>query len=518
MIYNLDQFIIDTVRFEVVRGGEEVVLQPKAKRLLIALVEADGALVTKAKIIDELWDGRAISDSALSSQVKALRKALGDTDRPYRIIGTAHGEGFRILAPIEKAGAAVPAQVSPVGEEAEQPVIGERPRIAVLPFRTIGTDRYAPLTEALPDEIITALSRSRSMHVLARGSSFQFPSLTSDLAAVREKLDVQYCLSGSIEEAGERLVIRVELADTRDGSVVWSNEFEAPREAIHEIRSDIVGQVVAGIDFRTPLHEMERLRLIVPDKLSAWENYHVGISNVFSLGRPDYVVATDHFRRAIAIDPWFSRAHAGLSHVNWWQMVQQNQDIGAAAREEMFRAADEAVAADPLDPFASLVRGRSAWLAGRIEEAITWFKRSINLSPSYGMAHGAMANLNTLIGRPDVAMPHVEQAIHLSPIDPWRHNMYAVQAALFLQQGRFEEAAKATDNSMVIPHDSLIVLQCGVVAYHFAGRGEDADRLAKLIIRANPNSDLGGSRRAIPVNSEAFRKLQDDAFAAHGLA
>ena len=520
MKYELDQFIVDADRFEIRRGEEEIVLQPKAKKLLFLLLEAEGGLVTKAKIFDRLWDGRAVSESALTSQVKALRKAFDDTERPHRIIGTAHGEGLRILAPVTVLDDSVSARPAQVQEEpTDTPPAGERPRVAVLPFRLVGAgSKFLSLAEALPDEIITALSRSRSMDVVGRGSSFQFPSLTSDLAVVRDRLNVQYCLSGSIEEIGEKLTIRVEFSDTRDFSVVWSDEFEASRAAVHDVRSDIVGQVVAAIDYRTPLHEMDRLRLAVPEKMTAWENYHLGMSNVLSLGRPDYGRAVDHFRRAIDIDPFFARAHAGLSHTNWWQLVQQNQDIGKDAREEMFRAADEAVAADPLDPFASLVRGRSAWLAGRFDEARSWFTRSIDLSPSFGMAHGALANLNNLAGEVEAAMPHVEKAILLSPIDPWRHNMYAIKAALFIQMGNFEEAAQSSDEAMAIPHDSLIVLQCALTSYHLAGREEDARRIARLMRRAYPHADAEGLRRAIPIGSTSFRTIVDDAFSAYGFA
>ena len=520
MKYEIDQFTVDTDRFEIFRGEEPIALQPKAKKLLFLLIEADGGLVSKAKILDRLWQGRQMSESALTSQVKALRKAFEDTERPHRIIGTAHGEGLRLLAPITvlERGAAAATALS--GETPEDmPQVGERPRVAVLPFRLIGAESgLVSLAEALPDEIITALSRSRSMDVMGRGSSFQFPSLTSDLSTVRERLDVQYCLSGSIEEIGETLVIRVEFADTRDNSVVWSDRFEVPRAGVHEVRSDIVGQVVAAIDYRTPLHEMQRLRLAVPEQLTAWENYHLGMSNVLSLGRPNYSRAVDHFRRAISIDPWFARAHAGLSHTNWWQLVQQNQDIGVDAREEMFRAADEAVAADPLDPFAALVRGRSAWLAGRFDEARGWFTRSIDLSPSFGMAHGALANLNNLAGEVDAAMPHVEKAIRLSPIDPWRHNMYAIKAALNIQKGDYEAAAQSSDQAMAIPHDSLIVMQCALTSYHLAGREDDAKRMAQLMRRANPHADSVGLRRAIPIGSTSFRDIVDEVFSAYGLA
>jgi TolB-like protein len=323
MIYKVAGFIVDRGRFELSRDGEPIALQPRAMRLLLMLLEADGRLVTKAQIVAAIWDGRAISDSALTSQVKALRKALGDTLRPCRIVGTVHAEGLRILAPIEtrRPAAELPAR----GGEAENiDAIGAQPSIAVLPLDVLPGDGPPPIVaEALPAEIIDALARMRWLKVIARVSSFGMRGPGDDLDHVRERLGADYCLSGLVETAGDRLKVGVELADTRDRSVVWTQRYEAGLEEVHALREEIVGSVVSNIEITVPQHEMKLTRLRDPDSLTAWELYHTGMGRLLSPSRLAVQPIEDAFRRAFAIDPDFARAHAGLSELCWRQLKEQ---------------------------------------------------------------------------------------------------------------------------------------------------------------------------------------------------
>ncbi len=522
MLFQFDRFLLDSARFELKASGIplEPQPQPQAMRLLLLLAERHGQLVTKHEIFDNLWDGRAVSDDALSSQIKALRKVMGDAMRPYSIIGTVHGKGYRLLPHVRRiADRSMLFAEQDEAQPVENSQIAKPPTIAVLPFRLIGSaGPHAQLTEALPDEIITALSQSRAMQVIARGSSFQFPSIMTDPDTIRTRLGAEYSLSGTVGIDGETIAVTVELADTRDTTIIWSEHYEFPLQGVHEIRQEIVAKTVTSIDFHMPQHEMSRTRLHVPEQLTAWEAYHMGISHIFTFGRPDYAAAENYLNRAIAIDPGFARAHAGLSHIHWWQMVQQASHIGPETRSKMLDSAYRAIDCDPLDPFANLVRGRASWLSQDMEQGLGWFHRAIQLCPSYSMAHVALANLYSLSDLADAALPHVEQAIDLSPVDPWLHNMYAVRAVAHIQRDEYSLAAEWAEKAMQMPHDSLIVAQTAMVAMHFAGRFEEAKRLARLIRNANPNADKAGTTRSLPIFSTQFLKRVDEAFAAYDLS
>ena len=136
-----------------------------------------------------------------------------------------HRRGFRFVADV-KASRGEPAtdpQASTLPHERLS-----RPSIAVLPFRQVGNPgRYAALPEALPHDLILELSRLRWLFVTARGSSFRLRDADADAGEVGRLLGVRYCLSGSVEAAGRTLAVTVELADTRDASVVWADRFSA---------------------------------------------------------------------------------------------------------------------------------------------------------------------------------------------------------------------------------------------------------------------------------------------------
>lgn len=517
MAYRFGPFVANADSFTLTRNGEPVDLQPRTLSLLFLLLEKSGRLVSKEVLIERLWDGRAIGESTITSQVKALRKALCDTERPYQYVETVHGQGLRFNGAIDLAAPSARVMDSPKSDASADP-IGERPAIAILPFRLGGDDHeYAPLAEALPDEIITQLSKMRWLNVIARGSSFQFPSILTDVATVRERLGVGYCLSGMIRPEGNRLFVSVELSETHDETVIWADRFKIDLEDVHALREEIVGRIVSLIDFHVPQQEASRARLVAPESMNAWQAYHLGISNIFTFGRPDYAEAKTYLTRATELSPDFARAHAGLSHLAWWAMIQQSSTMAEDTRKEMFASAERAVASDALDSFASLVKGRCLWFEKAPGEAAGWFQRSVDQSPSFSMAHAAYANLLALDDKPAQARPHIDKAMALSPVDPWLHNMYGISAAIELLRDDFDGAAKWANKAMSMPHDSLIVAQVSLLAMHHSGDKEAAKRLAQKLKHFNARADQQGGRRSLPIFSQRFLELTGEAFAAYGV-
>ena len=506
MIYEFSGFAVDSGRFELSREGQPIGLQPQAMRLLQALLAADGRLVTKQQIVLAIWDGRAISDSALSSQIKALRKALDDTARPYGIIGTVHGEGFRILCPIERREDRVPAMpvrtdAAPVAREREQAdPRGSKAAIAVLPFRLIGrTDRAALLAEALPDEILTALSRLRMLHVIARGSSFQYSRSDTQPAQLRAQLGAQYALSGSIEPVGEDVIISVELDDTASESVVWAERFTVPPAGVHEVRAEIAGRIAAEAEQQIPRNEADRLRLKVPDSLTAWESFHLGMSHLQRRGRENMFLAQGHFQRAVEIDPGFSRAYSGLSHTHWWLVLQRTLTDTAASERAMMEHARAAFDHDPYDPAAYLAMGRAHSLLEDQQSGLDFLDRAVDLAPSYAWAHNQLAAIRAFTGPHDKAIGHGMTALALSPRDPLRHSMYAALAVAHLNKGEVEQAAEWGRKAQTLPHRDLMVMVTALCTNHIAGYKDEAAAIAQRVRDTFPGLNAEGIARANPM-------------------
>jgi DNA-binding winged helix-turn-helix (wHTH) protein len=162
MIYRFDAFILDLSLGQLSRGSEEVAVEPRAFALLRYMVENRGRLVTKDELAENIWEGRFITDTAISTLIKTARRALGDDGKAQRLIRTVHGRGFRFTGTVEEV---VPAEVrqdlpaeQTRGEATQE--TGEQPSIAVLPFRQIGqTEIYSAIADAVPSELISSLSR-----------------------------------------------------------------------------------------------------------------------------------------------------------------------------------------------------------------------------------------------------------------------------------------------------------------------------------------------------------------------
>src|SRR5262249_45460195 len=178
MIYRFGQFELDLATVELRAGGEVVALEPQVFALLVLLVENSERLVSKDEIIEKVWDGRVVSEAAVTSRVKSARKALGDDGRSQKFIKTIHGQGYRFVASARASrSSATEVATEPRDEHQSDGLhaliqrLGwmSRPSLAVLPFRFIGNDeRYAALAAALPDELITDLARLHWLFVIAR--------------------------------------------------------------------------------------------------------------------------------------------------------------------------------------------------------------------------------------------------------------------------------------------------------------------------------------------------------------
>ncbi|MDE2051061.1 MAG: winged helix-turn-helix domain-containing protein, partial [Gammaproteobacteria bacterium] len=232
MIYRFGAFELDLAAVELRGQGVARSLEPQVFRLLALLIENHGRLVSKDEIIEKVWDGRVVSDAALASRVKSARQALGDDGLSQRFIKTVHRRGFRFIGDIKVVRGApshlfsdttdpnVPQSVGVLVRQLERM---SRPSIAVLAFRTIGDDvRCKALASALPDELITELSRLRWLFVTARGSSFRVHTENAAFGEIGQLLGVRYCLWGSLEISDRRLVVTVELVDTCDEGIVWA--------------------------------------------------------------------------------------------------------------------------------------------------------------------------------------------------------------------------------------------------------------------------------------------------------
>ncbi len=512
MIYAFGNVELDLNKAELRVNGRPEALEPQVFALLAFLIEHRERLVSRNEIFENVWDGRIVSDSALSSRIKSARRALGDDGREQRFIRTVHGKGFRFLANVRvhddaiPAGAAsggTPAPGAPPGDAAP----GGRPSIAVLPFRVIGdAGSWATIADGLPHELINELARLRWLFVIARGSSFRLRDAEPDYREVGRKLDVRYCLAGTVEVNGRRMIVTTELVDARNATVVWSERYAGAVDDLHALRADIRSTLLASLEIRIPLHEAADARLCVTENLDAWSAYHLGLQHIYRFNRADNAAAAALFTRAIQQDRNFARAHAGLSFVHFQTaFLRQTNDVAgeiAAAR----RHAQDGLGLDPLDPFVNFTMGRSFWLEGDLDRALSWLERATTLSPNYAQGIYARGWTETMAGNGAGGREHVDLAMRLSPLDPLHYAMLGTRGFSHLLAGEVTEAVRWTERAARAPGAHVLIAMIAAVTQSLAGNAAAAGAWAANVRERNPRLTRDDFFRSFPVKTPGTRE------------
>jgi TolB-like protein len=526
MIYRFGPYELDMAKVELRVAGTTCDLEPQVFALLALLVENHDRLVSKDEIFEKVWDGRIVSDAALASRVKSARRALGDDGKSQLFIRTIHGQGFRFVGDVRTSGGTkVTSAVEPGtfgAAEGRDPAVqypdqSSRPSIAVLPFRLIGDDgRYAALAIALPAELIGELSRLRWLFVTARGSSFRLRASDTDVSDVGRLLGVRYCLSGTIELSDPRLAVAVELVDTSDGGIVWAERFTGLIDDVHAIRIDIRTRVLTALEIQIPIYEAALARLRPTENLDAWAAYHLALRHMYRFNRADNATASALFQRAVALDPLFARAHAGLSFIHFQTAFMGYTDDVAQETGLARRCAERGLELDPLDPFVNFTMGRTYWLDGDLESSLNWLGRSTSISPHYAQGIYALAWTEALSARPEDGRVHVNLAMRLSPLDPLYYAMLATRAFTHMAVAEDAEAAHWAEQAARSHGAHVLIAMIAGVAHTLNGDLMRGAQWGRTVRERNAAMNREHFCRAFPMKSEAMHARVLQALASLG--
>ena len=190
MRFLFDDFVLDPERRELTRGDQLVDVAPQVFDLLAYLVQHRDRVVSKDGLLEAIWGDRIVSESTLTSQINAARKAVGDNGDRQRLIRTIARKGFRFIGNV----AETPTELSDGSPPPALP-LPDRPSIAVLPFRNLSGDpEQEYFVDGMVEDIVTALSRIRVLFVVARDSSFTYKGRSVDIKQVGRELGVRYVL------------------------------------------------------------------------------------------------------------------------------------------------------------------------------------------------------------------------------------------------------------------------------------------------------------------------------------
>lgn len=467
--YQFGAFTVDAYTCELRKQGARIKLQERPFQLLLTLVERPGELVTREELRQRLWpDGTFVDfDHSISSAVNKLRAALNDSARHPHYIETAGRRGYRFLYPVTLTKPSAVARPT-VAEEAERHghrgliaavvtaalliaavgvyLVVRKPTsgvaairsIVVLPLKNLSSDPEQEFfSEGLTDELITRLASLPGLRVISRTSAMQYKDSAKPLPAIARELNVDAVVEGSVLRAGDRVRITAQLIDGRTDQHLWAESYERDQRDVLTLQNEVTREIADKIKLTVDPAARERLAAAKPVDPVAHEEYLRGRHSWSLRTIQGFQQAIAHFQAAIARDPGYARAYAGLADcyglMSGYTLAPQSEYIPKA------RAA--ALKALELDPGLAEAHTSLALIAENYDwdwqTAEREYRRAIELDPNYATAHHWYAECLSFLGRFDEAQAEIERAHQL---DPLSLIIEADHAAIFYYARQYDRA------------------------------------------------------------------------------
>jgi adenylate cyclase len=390
--YLFGDCVLDTDRRELRRGAEAVSVAPQVFDLLEYLMGNRERVVSKDDLIAAIWDGRIVSDAAVTTRINVARSAIGDSGEEQRLIKTLPRKGFRFVGAVQEEEEPAAAKVDGAAEPPRAALtLPDKPSIAVLAFTNMSGDPGQDyFSDGITDDIITDLSRFSELFVIARNSSFQYKGRSPDIRQVGRELGVRYVLEGSIRCAGDRIRISAQLIDAVTGAHRWAERYDRELRDVFAVQDEVSRAIVAILVAHVNKAEAERTLLKPP---ATWEAHDcfMRASDILSarwsssFNVSDLYEARRLLERSIALDPNYARAYATLSytHVLAWIYALDEDYLSPTALERAHRLARKAVELDPNLPIAHAHFGMVLTFQGQHEESIAECEKAMALNPNF---------------------------------------------------------------------------------------------------------------------------------------
>lgn len=374
-------FLLNEVSFELTRGGKSVSIEPQSLRLLVYLIRHRERVVSRDDLVEVIWQGRAVSDWAISGAVKAVRIALNDTKREKTIVKTIHSRGYRFVADV--------ISTTP-DQQSDKKVI-----LLVRAFQTPGKESGLEyLAEGITEDIIFGLSRNKNMSVLSHNITRAIASGTPPPI-----YGVTNIVEGSVRRLGETIRINIAILDGDGQGQNWAETFDLTDDSLLT-GHDLIGQRLTAVllpDQNT--NPSARRGTSIP---AAYDEYQKGRYAYFRYEPKAFVEALGHFSKAAEIDPGFANAYAQQAYCRTTLYV-----FGLPVSDKTLDPA-EALARKAIesDGTSALGYARLGWVLGyrgRPDETAAAFDAAVNRDPDNAEVYLAYGETMNRLAQPEKA-------------------------------------------------------------------------------------------------------------------
>jgi TolB-like protein len=420
---------------EIVVRGSVVRLKPKVMQVLQCLISADGAVVTRSGILDEVWPNVTVSESVVTEAIHELRRALGDEIRNARFIRTVPRRGYHTIADIT-----VPRSGSP--------------RIAVLPFTSLSDDpedRY--FCDGLAEELIGGLGRIRQVEVVARTSSFKLAEDESSHQRLGARLGATHLVSGSLRRTGSRIRVIAYLIDPDTQTEIWSAVFDRELGDLISVQDEIAGNIAQAVAPQLEPAAGRHLISVSTSNLEAYRQFSKGRyfwkQFNYDPGRP-----MEYYRHALELDPEFALPHAGMvecyNTFAVFHLMPQRE-----AREASIEHAEQALFLDPHSADSQFAFGyMQFYMHWNLRLAEMAFNKALAINPNHVLALCFLSMLLCPLQRRCESRRYAETATRLDPLSPFSWWMRSVVGHYNRDH---EDALAAAERGLALNPDDVLM-------------------------------------------------------------
>jgi len=378
----------------------------------------------------------------------------------------------------------------------------EKASIAVLPFANIGNDsKWDRFADGVTEDIVTDLSHSKDLFVVARNSTEVYRGKPADVRNVGRDLGVRYVLEGSIQPIDDQIRVTAQLIDARTGGHVWTHRYDRPATDLFNVQSDVTEKIAATLTgYQGAVAEAERslIRRKPPSDLTAYDSYLLGMAAKHGgagggVTKEGLDEAERLFRSALEIDPQLARAYVGLAYIYEYRL-EFGLGTPADNQAKQMEVARNAVRLDPSDGETQLVLGHAFAYQGMVDQALEQFAKAEALAPSNADLLILIAWYLPQLGQPDRAITLAEKALQLNPNYPYWYNQGLRYVYFFGRQ--FDKSVKY---SKLVTDPFATDYAYLAAASARTGDMEGAKVAAAEVVRLDPNwsaekyiSDGGG--------------------------
>ncbi|MDH4268428.1 MAG: hypothetical protein OEW45_22605, partial [Deltaproteobacteria bacterium] len=357
----------------------------------------------------------------------------------------------------------------------------ENPSIAVLPFVNMSGDKEQEyFSDGLTEDLITDLSKISGLLVIAGKSTFTYKGKPVKIKQIAEELGVRYVLEGSVRRAGDEIRINAQLIDALTGHHLWAERYDGTMGKIFALQDQITKKIVTALAVKLTGDERERVAQKGTDNGAAYDAFLRGYVHYLRFTPEDSAKAVASFKKAIELDPNYSRAYPGLAAVYYEASFSPALLKGLRVSWHEARArAIQYLQKATKGPIYHSVKSRMYLWKRQHQEAISELEQGLALDPNDPVSHLYMGYALTLAGKPRDGVEFLKKGMRLDPHNPSRYLIFLGVAHFCM--GELEEAVGLVEKAMRLNTENASSwVACLASFYTAVGR----DREARALIEA----------------------------------